>query len=151
MIMTMTTTTALAASVTGPAAGSVTGRAGTLTGHPATEMMRRRKIVTARMMMRTRMKMKMKMMVMMVKRKRKRRGARWPRNYLNLKWKSLRLCLHGSGSKCIRCENRTGLAFCLHGKRSWRPFLEGPETFSGRSYDKNLKPYVYRAVLFTQF
>ena len=32
------------------------------------------------------------------------------------------------------------------------PFLEGPEKFSGlESQNENLKPYVYRAVLFTQF
>ena len=32
------------------------------------------------------------------------------------------------------------------------PFLEGPEKFSDpESHDKNLKPYVYRAVPFTQF
>ena len=33
------------------------------------------------------------------------------------------------------------------------PFLEGPEKFRAwtESHNKNLKPYVYRAVLFTQF
>ena len=32
------------------------------------------------------------------------------------------------------------------------PFLDHPEKFSGpESHNKNLKPYVYSAVLFTQF
>ena len=36
--------------------------------------------------------------------------------------------------------------------RAWGPFLVAPEKFSGPdSHNKNLKPYVYRAVLFTQF
>ena len=36
--------------------------------------------------------------------------------------------------------------------RAWGPFLEGPEKFSGPgSHNKNFKPYVYRAVLLTQF
>ena len=36
--------------------------------------------------------------------------------------------------------------------QTWGPFLEGPEKFTGpESHYKNLKPYVYRGVLFTQF
>ena len=36
--------------------------------------------------------------------------------------------------------------------RSWAPFLEGPEKFSGpESHNKNRKPYVSRAGLFTYF
>ena len=48
--------------------------------------------------------------------------------------------------KGARCEN---LKYYLE---TWGPFPEGPEKFSGpESHNKNLKPYVYRADLLTQF
>ena len=72
VIMMMSTTTGLA--------GSVTGQAGTRTGHPAMVMMLTRMRVTARM--RRKMMMKMKRAGMMSGKRRNKKGARWPKSYL---------------------------------------------------------------------